>query len=166
MTAAATKKTRKAFVDGAQPTVIDLVGSKNRGLLSLMRRHRKNLSPEQWVKLGKYFEEYPAMGEIYRFKQKLCNLLPIKHRTRKQCEKLIPQFLKTIHELREVKLPQLVTLAETLNSWSAEIATMWRFTKNNGITEGFHTKMELISRQVYGSRNFENYRMRVKVLCG
>jgi transposase len=26
--------------------------------------------------------------------------------------------------------------------------------------------MELISRQAYGFRNFENYRLRVKVLCG
>ncbi len=39
------------------------------------------------------------------------------------------------------------------------------FSGNNGITEGFHNKMELISRQAYGFRNFENYRMRVKVLC-
>ena len=31
---------------------------------------------------------------------------------------------------------------------------------------GFHNKMELISRQAYSFRNFENYRMRVKVLCG
>jgi len=41
-----------------------------------------------------------------------------------------------------------------------------RFTKNNGITEGFHTKMEMISRRAYGFRNFENYRLRVRVLCG
>jgi len=34
------------------------------------------------------------------------------------------------------------------------------------ITEGFHNKMELINRQAYGFRNFQNYRMRVKVLCG
>ena len=34
------------------------------------------------------------------------------------------------------------------------------------ITEGFHNKMELINRQAYGFRNFENYRLRVKVLCG
>jgi transposase len=26
--------------------------------------------------------------------------------------------------------------------------------------------METISRQAYGFRNFENYRLRVKVLCG
>jgi len=31
-----------------------------------------------------------------------------------------------------------------------EIAAMWRFSRNNGITEGFHNKMELISRQAYG----------------
>jgi hypothetical protein len=39
-------------------------------------------------------------------------------------------------------------------------------TRNNGITEGFHNKMELINRQAYGFRNFENYRLRVKAFCG
>jgi len=38
---------------------------------------------------------------------------------------------------------------------------MLRFTKTNGITEGFHTKMEMISRRAYGFKNFENYRLRV-----
>ena len=42
---------------------------------------------------------------------------------------------------------------------------MWRFTRDNSITEGFHAKMELINRQAYGFRNFSDYRMRVKVLC-
>jgi hypothetical protein len=37
--------------------------------------------------------------------------------------------------------------------------------KNNGITEGFHRKMKLIQRRAYGFKNFENYRLRVKVLC-
>jgi transposase len=58
-----------------------------------------------------------------------------------------------------------VQLVETLNNWKEEIATMWRFTRNNAITEGFQNKMELLQRQAYGFRNFENYRMRVKVLC-
>ena len=39
------------------------------------------------------------------------------------------------------------------------------FTKCNGITEGFHTKMEMISRRAFGFKNFENYRLRVKALC-
>lgn len=33
------------------------------------------------------------------------------------------------------------------------------------ITEGFHNKMELTNRRAYGFCNFQNYRLRVKVLC-
>ncbi|HFF3083262.1 transposase [Legionella pneumophila] len=54
---------------------------------------------------------------------------------------------------------------KNLDSWKEEIARMWRFSKSNGITEGFHRKMKLIQRRAYGFRNFENYRLRVKVLC-
>jgi len=45
-------------------------------------------------------------------------------------------------------------------------AQVWRFSKSNGITEGFHTKMEMLSRRAYGFRNFENYRLRVLAHCG
>jgi len=144
---------------------IDPTGAKHRGLLSLMRRHRHNLNPEQQVKLEAYFDQFPALREIYRFKQKLCYLLLKKHRTRKQCVELVNRFLKALHQLKDSGLAQLVQLGQTLTSWSVEIATMWRFTRNNGITEGFHTKMEVLQRQAYGFRNFKNYRLRVRVMC-
>ena len=113
-----------------------------------------------------YLAQNPPLQLIYRFKQRLCSLLLIKNRTRKQCAHLTPRFLRAIYQLRQARLPQLVQLGNTLHSWSGEIATMWRFSRSNGITEGFHNKMELISRQAYGFRNFENYRLRVKVLSG
>jgi transposase len=144
---------------------LDPAGSKNRGLLSLMRRHRHNLSPEQQLRLAAYLQQHPALETVYRFKQRLCYLLLKKHRTRKQCEQLAPRFLRAVYQLRQAGLPQLVQLGQTLHSWQNEIAAMWRFTRNNGITEGFHNKMELINRQAYGFQNFQNYRMRVKVLC-
>jgi transposase len=145
---------------------LDPVGSKNRGLLSLMRRHRHKLSPAQQEKLTAYLLPHPALEAIYRFKQRLCYLLLKKHRNRRQCEQLAPRFLRAVYQLRQAGLAQLVQLGETLNAWAEEIAAMWRYTRNNGITEGFHNKMELISRQAYGYRNFENYRLRVKVSCG
>lgn len=144
---------------------IDPVGAKHRGLLSLMRRHRHNLKPEQHVRLKAYFEKFPVLGEIYRFKQRLSYLLLKKHRTRKACVPLVQRFLKGLHQLLHCGLAQLVTLGQTLASWAVEIATMWRFSRNNGITEGFHTKMEVLQRQAYGFRNFQNYRMRVRVMC-
>jgi transposase len=144
---------------------LDPVASKNRGLVSLMRRHRRHLKPQQKPKLQAYWAAQPAMEPIYRFKQHLCYLLLKKHRTRQQCAALIPQLLRAIDQLRDAVFPQLVALGDTLDSWKDEIGCMWRFTRNNGITEGFHNKMETISRVAYGFRNFENYRQRVKVLC-
>ena len=144
---------------------IDPTGAKHRGLLSLMRRHRHNLKPEQRTKLEAYFNQFPVLGEIYRFKQKLCYLLLKKHRTRRQCLPLASRFLKALEELSQAGLPPLVQLGHTLSAWSVEIAMMWRFTRNNGITEGFHTKMEVLQRQAYGFRNFKNYRLRVRIMC-
>jgi len=52
-------------------------------------------------------------------------------------------------------LAPLVQLGQTQASGSQEIVAKWRFTRNDGITEGVHNKMELINRQAYGFRNFE-----------
>lgn len=83
----------------------------------------------------------------------------------KRCKRIIPVFLNMIHALKESPFKRLATLGKTLHQWRDEVVRMWRFSKSNGITEGFHRKMKLIQRRAYGFRNFENYRLRVKVLC-
>jgi len=142
----------------------DPVGARNRGLLSLMRRHRHNLSPQQQERLAAYLQQHPALQAIYDFKQQLCAMLLEKARNQKRCRKLARRFLRSVDALRCCEVAPLVQLGQTLFSWREEIACMWRFTRNNGITEGFHNKMELITRQAYGFRNFENYRLRCYVL--
>jgi transposase len=144
---------------------LDPVGARNRGLLSLLRRHRRNLSTDQRTRLDQYFGAQAAVGAVWRFKELLTSLLLKKHRTRKQCVRLAPRFLRAIEDLKASGFSQLATLGQTLDNWAAEIAAMWRFTRNNGITEGFHTKMEVLQRQAYGFRNFSNYRLRVQVMC-
>lgn len=145
---------------------LDPKGRANRGLFSLMRRLPKNLKPEQWERLKAYLKDHPAIEAVYAFWQQVGRLLRLKHRTARHCRRLIPLFLKCLRELRSSGFAPLRQLGETLDSWKDEIVRMWRFTKNNGITEGFHTKMEMISRRAFGYRNFENYRLRVRVLCG
>jgi transposase len=139
---------------------------KNRGLISLIRRHPWNLSEEQKVKLQTYFNETPGLKEVYEFKTGLVELLLKKHQKRSETKGLIPQLLWHIEECRKSPLPRFQELARTLKRWLEPIARMWRFTKNNGITEGLHTKMEMLSRRAFGFRNFENYRLRVIALCG
>jgi len=144
---------------------LDERGSKNRGLRSLIRRHPQNLKPDQKVRLQAYLDEHPEIAAIYEFKQKLMKLLLLKTQKARACKRLIPQLLDYIHQLKTCGLPTLQQLGRTLGSWAGEIAAMWRFSKNNGITEGFHNKMEMIARRAFGFRNFENYRLQVTVMC-
>ena len=75
----------------------------------------------------------------------------------------LPGFPALIEQLRASPLHKL---ASTLSSWLEAIIAMWRFTRSNGITEGFHIKMEMMTRRAFGFRNFENYRLRVLTHCG
>ena len=138
-------------------------GRKNRGLLSLMRRHKWHLSDEQHAKLMDYLAEYPVLKELYLVKQRLMRFILLKTLRVKRMKKKLPQYLALLEQLKDSPLH---ALAKTLTSWMEPIVAMWRFSKSNGITEGFHNKMEMISRRAYGFRNFENYRLRVLAHCG
>ncbi|HAR43097.1 MAG TPA: ISL3 family transposase [Bdellovibrionales bacterium] len=146
--------------------LLDPDGRKNRGLLSLMRRHEQNLSDAQRRSLAGYLSTYPVLKEIYAFKQRLCHILCTKNVTQISARPIVYDFYEMIVQLKATTLEPLRTLGHTLYSWRNEIARMFRFTKTNGITEGFHNKMEMLSRRAFGFRNFENYRMRVLALCG
>lgn len=145
---------------------LDPEGRKSRGLKKLLSKHQKNLNSDQVSKLGEYFVKFPVVKTIWEFKQDLAQLLLHKTQSKQSCRQLVTQLLWTLDQLKICPFQHLQTLSTTLQSWIEPIVRMWRFTKNNGITEGLHTKMELISRRAYGFRNFENYRRRVIALCG
>ena len=71
---------------------IDPTGAKNRGLLSLMRRHRHNLKPEQRTRLAAYWTQQPTLEPIYRFKQRLSYLLLKKHKPANNARGWRPAF--------------------------------------------------------------------------
>ena len=141
----------------------DPEGRKNRGLLSLMRRHHWKLSAVQKENLRQYLAQEPALKALYFAKQQLNGFLVMKSLTRKRAQKMMPQLLSLIEQFEQSPAR---ALAQTLRAWLEPIVRMWRFTKSNGITEGFHNKMEMLSRRAYGFRNFENYRLRVLAQCG
>jgi transposase len=145
---------------------LEPVGRRHRGLVSLMRRKPDRLDPDQRLRLRAYLDEQPMLGAVYDTLQRVMMLLRNKHQNARECRWHARHFVKIVNELRDAPMPALQTLAKTLWSWREPIARMWRFTKTNGITEGLHNKMEVISRRAYGFRNFHNYRLRVRALCG
>jgi transposase len=138
----------------------------NRSWLGLLRTRADRLDPEKRQRLAALFADHPVLEGIYALKDRLCRLLTLKTQSKISCRNHIRSLLGFIDILREDKLEPALTLAKTLSEWTHEIVRMWRFTKNNGITEGFHRKMKLIQRRAYGFRSFSNYRLRVIAQCG
>jgi len=152
------------FLDLARQIVPEL--KNHRGLLGALRRHPSKLEERHQAKLEKLLADHPALQPLYEKMIELWDLLRLKHQTAKDCRRHIAQLLRLLDELRQSAFEPLVRLATTFHSWKEALVTMWRFTKNNGITEGFHRKMKLIQRRAYGFRNFHNYRLRVIAQCG
>ena len=147
--------------------ILDKQGRKNRGLLSLMRRHPRNLKDEaQRLRLRHYLRSVPGLEAVYDFKQKLMDVILSRVYSRSEAQPLVCEFLEQIAELKYSGFEPLQTLGHTLESWQMEIVRMWRFSKTNSITEGLHTRMEEILRRAYGMRNFDNFKIRVKAFCG
>jgi len=136
------------------------------GSLAILRKNPSRLLGNQKLRLAQLFAAYPAFEPLYDQMHRLRELLNIKHQTRRHCKPLVRQLIDFIDRLNASGLEPLSSLAHTLRSWAEPIACMWRFSRNNGITEGFHRKMKLIQRRAYGFRNFENYRIRVIAQCG
>ena len=138
----------------------------NRGWLHLLRTRPDHLDPDQRQRLQQLFAQHPLLQGIYELKERLCALLRCKHQSKRACRGHIHQLLGLIETLRQSGLEAALTLAKALSEWTEEIVRMWRFSRTNGITEGFHRKMKLIQRRAYGFRNFNNYRLRVIAQCG
>jgi transposase len=138
----------------------------NRAWLGLLRTRPDRLDPSQRARLGQLLAEQPALAGIYAIKEKLCGLLRLKTQSKDACRHHVRSLLQLIQTLKDSGLELACTLAKSLSEWTEEIVRMWRFTRNNGITEGFHRKMKLIQRRAYGFRSFSNYRLRVIAQCG
>ena len=137
-----------------------------RGLLKSLRKNPENLTQRDQERLQAFFTCQPVIRELYHKQLKLRELLKLKTLCKESCRQRIPELMGLLADLTACGLEAMKTLSETLEAWLEEIVRMWRFTRSNGITEGFHRKMKLIKRVAYGFRNFENYRLRVIALCG
>jgi transposase len=137
-----------------------------RRYIRALRKRPKKLTETQKQSLEELFRLFPVVESLYLKMRQICDLLNKKGQSKRSCRGLAGALVRHIEDLRAHNFDKLHTLAKTLEDWSEPIACMWRFRKNNSITEGFHRKMKLIQRRAYGFRNFNNYRLRVIAQCG
>ena len=86
---------------------------RNRGFLSLMRRHEWRLSSEQRDNLMVYLDDFPVLKAMYEAKQQLNHFLLLKTLTRKRAKRALPKLLGLIEQL---SASPLYSLANTITS--------------------------------------------------
>ena len=72
----------------------DPEGRKNRGLISLMRRHQWKLSPEQQANRMTYLNDFPVLKAVYETKQKLMKFILLKTLTARRTREQLPHYLE------------------------------------------------------------------------
>jgi transposase len=118
----------------------------------VLRKRHENLSTIGHQRLKALFAKYPALQPLYDAMHRLRALLNQKHQTKRACRPLASKLLDFIDALKSSALPPLIPSLIPCRPGENPWLAMWRFTKNNGITEGFHRKMKLIQRRAYGSK--------------
>ncbi len=136
-----------------------------RPFLYALRKKRSNLGKHDHQNLQALFAKHEVLHVCWQFKEDLNGLLRIKKQNVRECKRNITKLKAMLEQLKHEAPEELKKIGQTISNWFAPIIRMWRFTKNNGITEGFHRKMKLIQRRAHGYRNFENYKLRVLIEC-
>jgi transposase len=138
----------------------------NRGWRGLLRPRADRLAVLQRERLARRFAEHPVLQDSYELKQRLCALRRLKHQSKNACRRHSHEWLEWPATLRQRGLEPARTWAQTLAAWTEELVRRWRFSRNNGLTEGFPRKMKLLQRRAYGFRSFPHYRLCVIAQCG
>ena len=140
---------------------IEITGDRrSMAIRRLLLRNGHALDFWQKLDLHRFLDQHPALRELYLAKEALHAL----YRTRG-----VPRATRALERLlercRASSLPELATLARTLQRWRNEVLAYFETGITNGITEGFNLKAKLVKRRAFGYRSFRNYRLRLLNAC-
>jgi len=113
------------------------------GMMRLLLTLRDRLTDSQKERLRTYFADRPDIESLYEFLHETADLLRVRAQNIDSCRKYVAELLDKIDQLRKTPFAPLRTLGKTLHNWREEVARMFRFTRNNGITEGVSSKNEV-----------------------
>jgi transposase len=126
--------------------------------LLLMSSHKLDYFAK--LHLRKFLSRYPAMAELYDWKERLHGFYRIKgyNRARTTLGHILDAMAHSL-------LPEIKTLRKTLMKWRNEILNYFRTGLTNARVEGFNNKAKLVKRRAYGYKSFRNYRLRLLDAC-
>lgn len=111
-------------------------------------------------------EEYQKLDRIFSIHPELKRSWKIIHQLRRvywctSYAEARSQLRKTIWLCEHAHIPEMERLAKTLRKWFEEILHYYLSTSTNALTEGIHTRFELIKRQHFGIKNVTRFAKRL-----
>jgi transposase len=129
------------------------LGITDRGSKFLLLRNRRELNPEQVIKLSAILERSPCLRIAYEMKESFRQIYQTNHTVhsgRRQFE----QWLKSAQLF-------FSDASATIDNHLDGICNYFLSRTTSGVMEGINNKIKLIKRQGYGFSNFDNFRRRL-----
>lgn len=126
----------------------------------LLLRNGKRLEYFERRALYDWLKQYPALNEIYHFKEAMYGLYRIRG-----FNQAARALTKLTDRMALSKLPEIKTLRKTLMKWRNEVLNYFKTGITNARTEGFNNVAKLVQKRAYGVKSFEMYRLRYLSAC-
>jgi len=123
-------------------------------------RRRDRLEFYQKSRLDRWMDAYPALRDLYSFKESLFTFYNIKG-----IQRAVPALERIIARAENSQIDEIKTFARTLKKWKWPILHYFMSHKTNAMVEGFNHKAKLVKRMGYGYRSFRNFRLRLLNAC-
>lgn len=129
----------------------------NRKLLSMNREDLED-EPKARKRLDDMLRENEDLGKAYVLKEKLRDIYAIS--PSEGVARVL--FADWIDEARSSDVPELETMAKTIESHLEGVLGFWKFRgASNAKTEGFNNKIRWLVKQAYGYHDYKYFRLKV-----
>jgi transposase len=133
-----------------------------KGIRWILVRHRKDLKPEEELKLQAALAAFPELRTAYLLKERFAAIANRIH-DRSQAERFLQAW---VYEAQASGLAQLVKFTQTLSNWWCEFLNYFNEGFTSAVVEGLNNAIRGTIRRAYGYLVFENFRLHVMVEHG
>ncbi len=134
---------------------------QRKGCRWLLVKHAADLDEAEQAKLAELYTVSPLLGRLHQLKEAFRTI----GETAPDRPTAEARLTAWIAEVEASGLSSLGKFVRTVRRWWDVILNYFHDRLTSGVVEGRNTKLKLIKRRAFGYRNFEHFRLRVRVEC-
>ena len=128
-----------------------------KGMMWIIRKNNKDLTPEERKKLNRLFEHSPELKLAYTFREELTAIFEMQL-TKEEGKK---RLIKWQDKVRRYGLTCFNKFLKTLDNWLDKIANYFTNRLSSGFVEGLNNKIKTMKRRCFGVLQIETWFQRL-----